>query len=1190
MEGLHGVDVSWMQHSSKDHTGRQRAPSDVSSPKGSPKIIQNGSNGHSKEPPASAPKPIPHRPGFSRNGSTDKTATLNGAKSTSVSPSRRNSWLSSISSKFSSSPGSEKIGTYSVVSQSPSPGTQELYLQKTQSPPAQKGTVLQTATKELGEPYTPAPPKSTQPNFLQSALRRLSSSGGNQAATVKGPQHGLCERRTLNIDKNRERCSIAELDQSKLRRVAFCVDVEIASSPRYIDDDGLEQKGSKDDKKCDKKEKKKKVAERGEGEALKNPDNVKCEKEKDGQVKLTGEQLPREPEKEGKQIIETTKDVKEDSPSPPNEKDTTKKKEKKKRSEEERKARKEKKRKLAEANGTVPVELVRNLSDESLSTPGPGTPKTQVSPTTDPARIYRRCCQLRETPILKKITEQLSAQTNSTNQSGVVNKLDLTGYWLQLPDLITLGDYLAVVPVKELIMENTGLSDEGVRVILAGLLAAKAPEFPAIRRAKLGQKDGDCPQQGGFVERVVFKGNAQIGRDGWRYICLFIHMCRTLKCMDLSNVPFPQTPPPTPAATPNNTSQTHFLHHHPKTTTSEHGESEMSSIMAKSIGERLGGSELELLNMAECGMTTAQLGGLIDGACKSGLRRLGVAGNSITTEGMQHIVRFLKSGKCEGLDLGSNDLKDTLGMVAETLDENNPLLALSLADCNLTPDTLWVLFPALVKLPNFRFIDLSQNRELFTSKPSAIPLLRRYLPRLSVLKRIHLTDVALMPEQVIALAEILPEIPSLAHVSIMENPQVAALASAKGEAKQEEACALYASLMAAVRVSNSLVCIDIEVPSNDSSEVVKALAKQVVAYCLFNMERGPVAEVSAPMDSDPGQKDVVVPDVLLHLVGHGEESPDGSVDEPAPDEDYVIGGTGVVKALGICLGNRGNDTRLPSADRTFSDHTEAGTWTPKSPRVNSHKAKDMSKNLLGSARKIRARLQPALANEAKSGDRNNYQRLLFLDSTLEGMIKRFEDEYPETRLTAATASPPVPELAHIPSLTWSKPTDITDSSDKGSEDGEGAVLDPSVSDDDDIVRPVLSRHNSDVSLASKALSQEEGRMHRFGQKIRRDILKPESQDHAHGTDGTEKEAAHLQYLRKMVEDMGGDLIKRKVQTEGEDAVISELNNETSLLRQQLQDSDPEGWEKFVQSQEAARHNSVGLSGIHSSDVPSQAIE
>jgi len=249
-----------------------------------------------------------------------------------------------------------------------------------------------------------------------------------------------------------------------------------------------------------------------------------------------------------------------------------------------------------------------------------------------------------------------------------------------------------------------------------------------------------------------------------------------------------------------------------------------------------------------------------------------------------------------------------------------------------------------------------------------------------MLKRIHLTDVSMTPEQAIALAEILPESQSLAHVNLMENPQLTALADAKGEADQEEACALYASLMAAVRVSQTIICIDIEVPSTGSSEVVKALAKQVVAYCLRNMERGPVAEISDAVAaiSEPhgGEKEVAVPDVLLHLVGHVEGFHDHDDDEPAPDEDYVIGGTGVVKALGICLRNRGNDSRRPSADRTFSDmpDTGSGSATPKTTPVRGGKAKDMSKNLLGSARKIRARLQPALVKESRSNDRANYRK------------------------------------------------------------------------------------------------------------------------------------------------------------------------------------------------------------------------
>ena len=261
---------------------------------------------------------------------------------------------------------------------------------------------------------------------------------------------------------------------------------------------------------------------------------------------------------------------------------------------------------------------------------------------------------------------------------------------------------------------------------------------------------------------------------------------------------------------------------------------------------------------------------------------------------------------------------------------------------------------------------------------------------MGILKRIHLTDVSMTPEQAIALAEILPDVPNLAHFNILENPQLAALANAKDEANQEEACALYASLMAAVRVSKTVICIDIEVPSNDSSEIVKALAKQVVAYCLWNMERGPVAEISDAVaglsESHGVEKDIAVPEVLSHLVGHVEgftEIHDN--DEPAPDDDYVIGGTGVVKALGICLRNRVNDSRRQSTDRSLSDTNLAdGGSRPGTPRtpVSGGKAKDMSKNLLGSARKIRARLQPALLKEENCGDRNSYRKQFLGDFPL----------------------------------------------------------------------------------------------------------------------------------------------------------------------------------------------------------------
>ena len=781
----------------------------------------------------------------------------------------------------------------------------------------------------------------------------------------------VCPRKLMNIDPYRERCPIQDLDLQRLRRVAFCVDVEIAGAAQYVEEEPQgppppplegESSLSKLTHEVEAKKKKDQKLKKSEGAALKNPGAVVEEKEKDGVIKLTGEDVRSEktPEANGAEKADI--------------KDPSKKKEKKKRSEGERKERKERKRREALANGTIPAEVKREDSSSSTkdSSTGTDTPPNQDRPTTDPLRIYRRCCQLRETPILKRIAEQIASPSAcQVATPGILTCLDLSGYWMQLPDLITLGDYLAVVPVKKIMLENCGLGDEAVRVILAGLLAAKSPEQAKYNR-RLGRRTQGQQKQAierlGVVEKISLKNNPKIGKEGWRHISLFINMSRSLKAIDLSMIPFPQA-----SATVD--SVKHHSHHH---TLQPAPQIEMSTLLQEAIGERLGGDRLEELVMAECGLDTKCIAKLVEGVMKCGITRLGLASNSMTKDGLEHVIHFVRSGKCEGLDLGGNDLREYLDLLANALDDTNPLFALSLADCHLSPSSLEKLLPALVQLPNFRFIDLSHNRELFTTRPTALNNIRKYLPQCHEIKRIHLMDVAMTPEHAIALAEVLPESRTLAHLNILENHLLAPLASAKTEEEQEEACAFYASLMAAVRVSDSIICVDVDVPSPESSEVVKALAKQVVAYSLHNLERLPLHENAESMASaiaDPhGEKQPdTVPDILLHLVGHIDGVPENhDNDPPAPDDDYIVGGTGVVKALDICL-NRATAGRKNSFD---ASPIPSGTTTPQKvlqdADVSKGKAKEMSKNLLSSARKIRARLQPALLKEAKAGDEMNF--------------------------------------------------------------------------------------------------------------------------------------------------------------------------------------------------------------------------
>lgn len=125
----------------------------------------------------------------------------------------------------------------------------------------------------------------------------------------------------------------------------------------------------------------------------------------------------------------------------------------------------------------------------------------------------------------------------------------------------------------------------------------------------------------------------------------------------------------------------------------------------------------------------------------------------------------------------------------------------------------------------------------------------------------------------------------------------------------------------------------------------------------------------------------------------------------------------------------------------------------------------------------------------------------------------------------------------------------------------------------------LTRTSSNTSLAAKAQTREEGRMLRFGQSLRRDLLKPTgTDDYQHGTSVNDApESEHLSALRAKLEAFQGEEIRRIVEARGADDVIRELGiNAEELMA--LQKEDPEGFQAFKQSQLAAQINAGILPG------------
>jgi len=163
-------------------------------------------------------------------------------------------------------------------------------------------------------------------------------------------------------------------------------------------------------------------------------------------------------------------------------------------------------------------------------------------------------------------------------------------------------------------LEDADLNDEKIRVILAGLLAAKVPEPPKQRdQSNDGTQDGLCQQGSCAVKKLVLKNNPKITAEGWKHIALFLYMCKSIMAIDVSMIPFPKSRPQV-ASPPTNSTQA-------PSPTKDSRSGDVAEIFSKAISERLGGSELQELAMAECNLTSSSIRKIIDGCVISGIQR-----------------------------------------------------------------------------------------------------------------------------------------------------------------------------------------------------------------------------------------------------------------------------------------------------------------------------------------------------------------------------------------------------------------------------------------------------------------------------------------------------------------------------------------------------------------------------------------
>jgi len=199
---------------------------------------------------------------------------------------------------------------------------------------------------------------------------------------------------------------------------------------------------------------------------------------------------------------------------------------------------------------------------------------------------------------------------------------------------------------------------------------------------------------------------------------------------------------------------------------------------------------------------------------------------------------------------------------------------------------------------------------------------------------------------------------------------------------------------------------------------------------------------------------------------------------------------------------------------------------------------------------------PSLAPRADSAT----ARLQFLDHTLDGIIKRFEDEFPETRVSIDVVSPASSGGLEVEGQVGT----LVESAE--AEPGAATAL-SEMEDEAEFVPSGVGRSNSVISLSSKGLTNEEGRAFRVGHKFRSGYMK--ISDVLSGVEEISADPDHSRVLHELIDEVNDDELKKKV---GEKGIVRVFQEDREQIVESLRAADPEHWERFIESQKMARAN------------------
>ena len=397
--------------------------------------------------------------------------------------------------------------------------------------------------------------------------------------------------------------------------------------------------------------------------------------------------------------------------------------------------------------------------------------------------IYTRCCHLREILPVPSSLKQLVGRVPPIQTYKFLNPKPT------LIDILSICDFLSIVPVNNVIFDNVLLTSKMFKTLLASLVNSTS-------LVKLGLK------------------NSVMEAEDWGNLCSFLLRNKSIRKLDISQ---------TRARLSTGDS-------------SSYRENMDWQLLVDVLNIRTGKplEELLLNGVKVSNIPLDMFMGLLNTlglkSTKGSALRLGLSMSDIDKLHLKFLFNWISRFNVQGADLSNNDLGSLVPIIVDKLSLLNydclRYFTLNNTEIRDVGD-ITRLLEQLSRLPNLRFLDLSRLPQLF---PATFHALHKFLPKFPKLEVISMESNSLSYKQLAIICNILIECKHLTHISLAG--QSAGNNDNTEETPEHQAAnyvrnAYWAALYGLARSSKTLVNLDV-----DYNEIPEELQSRI-ALCLM---------------------------------------------------------------------------------------------------------------------------------------------------------------------------------------------------------------------------------------------------------------------------------------------------------------------------------------------------------------------